>query len=182
MNKIHYTFFILVLLYMNSCSPKVVEFVNDDMDFSDYKTYRLVNYKSDDKEFSSQGSEYFDRIEGFINDQMKAKEFEYHKGKADLIVRYEVISTVQTESSYNNSNNYNQSQYYTPSSTVEYYKDGLLLIEFLDAKKNKLVWQGSLDIRYPKNKTKTTVLQESIDLIFETYPYMAESNEVVDKG
>jgi len=165
-------------LFIYSCSPKVVEFLNDDMDFSNYETYRLITFKPNERSFSDTGKAYFDSLEFSIRRNMKEKSFQSANSNSDLVVRYEIITTTSGQSVQQN-NYYNQLNYYQPPQATGIYQEGVLLIEFLDRKKKKLVWQASLDIRYPKNKDKVTVIKNAIDKIFSTYPYTAGSNDSI---
>lgn len=172
--------YILLATLVVSCGPaKVVEFLNPEMDYSDYSSYRLINFKSDQKDYSQEGLALFNQIEQEIEINMEIKGFESSNKEPDLIVRYELMSTTTTESQVNSNYYYDPYYYYTPPSRAVNYTDGLLLIEFRDRNKKKLVWQASLDLRYSKKETPEMVLKKSIDRIFETYPYQAGSNQAL---
>lgn len=172
--------YILLIALAVSCGPaKVVEFINPEMDYSDYKSYRLINFKSDNKDYSQEGLSLFSQIEQEIEINMEIKGFEPSHQEPDLIVRYELLSTTTTESQVNSNYYYDPYYRYTPQSRSTNYTDGLLLIEFRDRKKKKLVWQASLDLRYGKKETPEMVIQRSVDRIFQTYPYRANSNQPI---
>lgn len=170
------TVWFIVLLYIQSCAPtKVVKFLNDELDYSQYHTYRLIHYKSDDKSFSSEGIAFYTEIETAIDQNMAAKGYQT-ADRADLIARYEIISTTVTESNSRNSDPYGYNTY-TFSRNARKHTEGIVLIELRDRKQKKLVWQGSLDLKYTARDEANLTVLESINQIFETYPYQAGSND-----
>lgn len=173
--------FALCFTFQNCSSPKVVRFVNDELDFSQYQTFRLINYKSDDKSYDAEGLAFFTHVEEAIVQNMTGKGYE-KAPKADLTARYEIVSTTITETNRNyDPYRYNRSLYYPTSNPWNDIKrtEAVILIELRDRKQKKLVWQGSLDLRYSKKTDPKVTLTESIDRIFTTYPYQAGSNEPV---
>lgn len=175
------TYIFIILLLLQTCAPaKVVKFLNDELDYSQYKTYRLINYKSDDKSYDEEGLAFFTHVENAINKNMTDKGY-LARDKPDLITRYEIVSTTTTESNNRNYDPYGyNNRYYTPSGWNSVKRtEGVILIEIRDRKKKKLVWQGSLDLKYSKKTEPQVTLSESIDRIFTTYPYSAGSNEKV---
>ncbi|UXX78939.1 DUF4136 domain-containing protein [Reichenbachiella carrageenanivorans] len=177
--KVVYWFIILLLI--SSCStPKVIKYLNDELDYSQYHTYRLINYKSDDKSYSQEGLAFFTQVEEAITQNMTAKGYE-KANKPDLIARYEIISTTASSSNSNN-NYYDPYSYYQPYYAPTFYEtskftEGVILIELRDRKQKKLVWQGSLDLKYTKRIEAHLAILESINKIFKTYPYLAGANE-----
>lgn len=167
----------LILLLFQSCAPpKVVKFLNSELDYSQYHTYRLINYKSDDKSYAVEGQAFYDEIENGIKQNMSAKGYQ-PLDRPDLIARYEIVSTTATETNNRNYDPYGYNYYIPP--TTKNYTEGIVLIELRDRKQKKLVWQGSLDLKYTmKGEAKLTLL-EAINRIFESYPYKAGSNERV---
>ncbi|MCV9386455.1 DUF4136 domain-containing protein [Reichenbachiella ulvae] len=173
---------IILITLASTCGPaKVIEFVNSDMDFSDYKSYRLINFKSENKDYSQEGLHLFDQIEKEIELNMKLKNFTSDRNNPDLIVRYELMSTTTTETQRNYNYYYDPYYYYTPPAQSKNYTDAILLIEFRDKSRKKLVWQASLDLRFGKKTTADLAIKQAVDRIFETYPYEAGSNEKIVK-
>lgn len=171
---------ILCLLSFGCSTPKVVKYLDSDLDFSQYQTYRLINYKSEDKSYDEEGLALFMQIEEAINNNMQEKGYE-PTSKADLVARYEIVSTTATENNRGyDPYGYNRS-YYDPYRTWNNrkYIEGVILIELRDKKRKKLVWQGSLDLKYAKKEEPKETLTKAINHIFDTYPYRAGSNEVI---
>lgn len=172
------TYLFIILLFFQTCAPpKVVKFLNDELDYSRYNTYKLINYKSDDKSYDEEGLAFFNHVEESINQNMKNKGYSTHS-KPDLIARYEIVSTTTTESNNRTYDPYSyNNRYYNPGWNAQKRTEGVILIELRDRKRKKLVWQGSLDLKYAKKVEPSVTLSESIDRIFTTYPYQAGSNE-----
>lgn len=179
-------FFIIALALICCSKPaRVIQFTNENMNFSDYQTYRLINYKSDDKSFSEKGMAVFNAIEAAIDTNMVRKNYAY-ADEPDMIVRYEIISTIETQSNstWNNRNDpyFYNNYYYDPNRFYDNsrkFTEGVLLIEFRDKKKKKLIWQGSQDFKLSKKETPIQTAQNSVNYIFETYRYTAGSNELI---
>lgn len=165
-----------ILCFIQSCAPpKVIKFLNSELDFSQYQTYRLIHYKSDDKSFAAEGMAFYSEIENGIRQNMLAKGYEPVE-RPDLIARYEIVSTTATETRNQNYDPYGYN-YYIPPATKK-YTEGIVLIELRDRKQKKLVWQASLDLKYNMRGEAKLTLLESINRIFETYPYEAGSNQI----
>jgi len=171
------------LVLSNCAQPGVIQFLNDNLDFSNYETYRLINYKSADKSFSKDGMIIFTGLESAIDSNMVNRNYRLAE-KPDIIVRYEIISSIETESSGPYYDPYLQNRYYyspPPSyNNTKKLAQGILLIEFRDKKKKKLIWQGSLDLKFSKKTTPLEVVTLAVERIFTTYPYVSGSNEKVD--
>ena len=171
-------YWVLFIIIITSCSSSnVIKFLNTELDYSKYLTYRLIYYKSDDKSFSTEGQSLYTEIEKAIDQNMKDKKYVFAE-KPDLIARYEIISTTATESNSSYYDPYGYNSYYTPRSTRK-YTEGIVLIELRDRKQKKLVWQGSLDLNSSRRRDVETSIFDSINEIFESYPYEAGSNEPV---
>ncbi|UXP31613.1 DUF4136 domain-containing protein [Reichenbachiella agarivorans] len=164
--------YILLITLVSSCAgTKVIEFVNNDLDFEEYKTYRIVNVQTDNKTYSEEGHALFANIEDEIRLNMELRGFVEHTNAPDLIVGYKMSSVTTVDSPRQSV--YKDTYYYTEPPKTNYHHEGLMLIEFRDRHKEKLVWQASLDWKHSPKNTPDTILKTSIDKIFETYPYKA---------
>ncbi|MFY0627390.1 MAG: DUF4136 domain-containing protein [Reichenbachiella sp.] len=172
----------LALINCFSCATtKTISFINDDMDLRDYETFKLITVNTDDENFSVSGMVFFSELEKAIYRNMDKRLFD-KSNKPDIIVRYELVSNQRTESS-RNMNYYSPYSYYTPSPTVvRNYTEGILIIEFRDRKKKKLVWQGSLDLEYTRGDDPDDVIVDAVNEIFTTYPYQAGSYNEINLG
>jgi len=183
MNRIQYLLpAILLAIILSSCAPpRVIQFLNENLDFSEYQTYRMINYKSNDKSFSVTGSAIFNRLETAIDSNLTVRNYQM-ADEPDIVVRYEIISTIETQTNNQRYDPYNSSSYYfSPpynyNNNAKKITQGVLLIEFRDKKKKKLIWQGSLDLKFSKKSTPADVITAAVDRIFTTYPYQAGNND-----
>lgn len=177
--KIKYELIIIGMLAFACSTPKVIKYLDADLDYSAYHTYRLINYKSDDKSYDEEGLALFNQIEQSINQNLQDKGYK-PASKADLVARYEIVSTTTTENRGYDPYAFNRA-YYDPYNTWNNQKriEGVILIELRDKKRKKLVWQGSLDLKYAKKEDPKETLTKAINHIFATYPYRAGSNEII---
>lgn len=171
-----------------SCSASnVIQYLDEEANFKDYNTFKIINYKNDNKQYSSEGNAFVDSIEFYIESQMRHRTYEVAV-KPDLMVRYELISGVESEVDYSNSNYYGNRVYANPFYNPYFYGpretrhiEGILLLEIKERKTKKLVWQGSLDLKYSKKKKDSNLglMRDAIVQIFETYPYMAGDSKPI---
>ena len=175
-------------IFLVACSASnVIQYLDEEANFKDYHSFKIINYKNDNKAYSAEGNAFVDSVEFYINGQMKHRAYE-EAVRPDLMVRYELISGVESEVDYGNSNFYGGRTFYSPFYDPYYYGpretrhiEGILLLEIKERKTKKLVWQGSLDLKYSKKKKDSNLglMQDAIITIFETYPYMAGKSEPI---
>lgn len=165
--------FLLIVLLLFSCSPKIVSYVNSSSSFESYNTYRLVSARLDSKNVAPENTLVFDLIKEKIKDEMNVRGYVLSNVLPDLTMRYEIASSTRVES--NNSGIMNP---YGPpmsfSSRMIY--ESVLLIELFNSQK-KLVWQGSYDLgQERKEKRIERAIEKAVGYIFTTYPYKAGSS------
>jgi hypothetical protein len=193
MNKVivKYLLSLLIISGLISCATQqnVVSFTNDDANFKKFQSYNIVNYKKGEQKYSLQGELFVKKIEAGITDEMLKKNYE-KSTNPDIIVRYEVISSVNVETnnsnnpqfnSYGRTNQYNQYNPYDRSNNAtSKVIEGVLLIELKDRETKKLIWQASLDLKYSKNKNnEVDMLSNAIQMIFNKYHYEAGSDKPI---
>jgi hypothetical protein len=181
-------FFLIITTILAACSAsKVVIYLDEESNFKNYHTFTIVNYKNENKEYSTEGNAFVDSVEFYIDNEMKLKGYK-EESKSDLLVRYELISGVESEADYSNSNYYGGRPYYIPFYDPYYYGprasrhiEGILLLEIKGRKSKKLVWQGSMDLKYSKKKKDSNLglMHDAIAQIFETYPYQAGTSKPI---
>ncbi|MFY0652048.1 MAG: DUF4136 domain-containing protein [Cyclobacteriaceae bacterium] len=182
----HILLFCVGFIAASCSSSRVVQYINTEASFKNFNTYKIINFKTDNKEYSAEGNAFIDSVEYYISREMQMKG--YNTGpKSDLLVRYELISGVESEVNYNNNGYYGGGfgRYaYSPFYDPYYYGprtsrhiEGVLLLEIKERKNRKLVWQGSMDLKYSKKKNDNNMelMKDAIIQIFETYKYQAGS-------
>lgn len=159
-----------------SCSPKVVHFTNEKSNFNQYSTYGIVNLKITKTPSSNTGDPQIKAIEDEINAQMHRRGYTVAQSPT-LIVRYEYVSKQITK---NNRNNYYGNPYASPSSNYNATTDeSALIIEIVDPKIKKSIWQASIDLK-SKNKKKSQLdnLKSNVKILFNTYLHRANTSEI----
>ncbi len=164
---------LLTVILFSSCTPKIVHYLNDEAKFKDLNTYRLVNIKIDKDNLSAAAAQFLNQIESRIHYQMENKRsYEASNINPDLILRYEFISN--TNAQFTQTNNL---FFQFPSNNFQIIYESVILLELLQ--NNKLVWQGSFDMRQSGRKEKINQrINNAIDWIFTTYPHQAGNSEI----
>jgi hypothetical protein len=163
-----------VVLFLG-CSPKVVHFTNENSTFNQYNTFGIVNIKITKTPSSNTGDPQIKAIEDEINAQMIRRGYTVAQSPS-LIVRYEYISKQITK---NNSNNYYGNPYASPSSNFNVTSnESALIIEIVDPKVKKSIWQASIDLK-SKNKKQSQLdnLKNNVGILFNTYLHRANTSE-----
>jgi hypothetical protein len=181
---------VLLGLIMSRCSgPKVIAFIGNDPDFGTYYTYR-VQHPSEPEA----GDENFEaaiiKIEDAIGRPMMDRGYEPAE-VSDIVVTYNLILDNKTDyrvDNMNRYNRYNQYSYYQNPYSYPYwferddYTEGTLLVELREGLSNKLIWQGSLDMKYNKSssskkKKRNDPVENAFEMIFAEYYYVAGNSE-----
>ncbi|WP_109830362.1 DUF4136 domain-containing protein [Reichenbachiella versicolor] len=170
--------YILPFLILLGCkpSPRVIHYLNNELSFGEYSTYKLIALETENPNIPIQALVFYNQIEKGIIDNMDKKGFEVIK-RPDLLVRYEFIGSQRTETQSVNA--YNPYSSYRPMYYSKFIKEGILIIEFRDWKKKKLVWQGSIDLSF-EDDSPSNLAYDAVQSIMETYPYLAGSDEPID--
>ena len=168
--------FLCTLLILSSCSsPKVVSFYNEQVDFSKYTTFEIINPANPDDKISDRNIQSDENIENAIRKEMNFRGYRAEVN-SNLWVFYRVILDNRSDVHIND---YSLATRTFPYATVNTYnyKEGILMIEMKDSGTRKTIWQGSLDLKIGSRKTNTDALQEAMRLIFEDYPFRAGKGE-----
>lgn len=168
-------FVVFGLMLVVGCStPKVVSHQTPGADLKAYTTFGVVA----GQKFSKEDISTRDQMEDAIIHEMESRGYEYSLDYG-LKVSYQIILSTQTDArtDYQSYPYYGRSYLYE-TVDVRYYKAGILLLEMRDTKTNKIVWQGSIDMKQNQNSKKRLNLAEFTALIFSTYPIPSESLEV----
>jgi hypothetical protein len=148
------SFVALPMIWMSwSCGPslKITSDYDRNTDFSGYKTFAIYN-EPESPVFVSQLNH--DRILHAVTAEMTGKGFQQTDGDPDLLVN--PISIVKNKES---------------AGLVRQYKVGSLIIDVVDAKTKKLLWQGvgnskiDTDVRDPEQR-----IRQAINKIMADFP------------
>jgi len=158
---------------------KVSSDYDKSVDFNQYKTFSLYH---DEKSSTAISQLNQDRVVNAIRSEMVKRGFTESSSSPDLLVNSVAIFK-DKQSVTANTNYYGYGGYYRPyyggmgmtSSTTSYsvdnYKDGSLIIDVVDAKTNKLIWQGTGNKEIDKPaKDPDTAIPKAISSIMSSFP------------
>jgi hypothetical protein len=159
---------VIVLLVLSGCAPKALTYLNEEgVKFQNFQTYRIINTKLDRTNLSKEGREIIDIVEASLREKMKDRGYEESNLGPDLILRYDISTNRQTESSRN------YSPYGAPV-TSRSYLESLIIVDLTDAKREKMFWQGSYDLKQQsKQLKKEQATEDAISEIYYSFPYRA---------
>ena len=168
------------MVAMSACAPslKVSTDFDHAADFAAYKTFGVFNLKS----IGSVSELNAGRIVNAINMEMEAKGYKPVASNPDLMINAVTILKEKQQVS-STTNYYGYGGMYRPygywgapmtgytSVNTYTYKDGSLVIDIVDAKTNKMIWQGtgnSTIDKAPKNPDE--LIKSAVHKIMEEYP------------
>jgi hypothetical protein len=183
MKKLFRNLFIaLPVVLAVSCKPtlKVSSDYDRSANFSSYKTFSLY-YLFTSRTISELNEE---RIWNAIRSEMITKGYVEDNGNPDIVVN--ALSTLQNKKYVTaHSDAYGYGGYYRPyayrggpvmlSSATTFaasnYKEGTLIIDVIDAKTEKLVWQGTGNAEFEKKpKNPDEVISKAVSKILADLP------------
>ena len=166
---------LILILATSACNPRVISFVNSKAKFGSYETYRLVSAKTESQNVKPENNQIFDLIKQNIHDQMEKRDYKLSNISPDLTLRYEVSSNTRVE--INNATQTNPYYLQQPVTSRTIYQS-ILLLELYDTR-NKLVWQGSYDLKQEKKEKKVAqTIERAVNYIYTSYPYRAKSSRM----
>ncbi len=160
------------LVLLVSCgSIKVVSYQTPNTDFSKFSSYNI----NSNENFSAKNMEEKDKLEGAIINEMDSRGFLFAQ-KPDIQIDYQIILGSETRVSNDRQIFPYYGNYYRFNTiNVDRYNEGILLVE---ARQNKkILWQGSLDLKYNSRSKKRKDIAELIGLLFDEFPVMKPGAE-----
>jgi hypothetical protein len=163
---------ILTMVLIVSCGPTLRVSCDYDrsVDFSSYKTFGVYNLTTT----FNVNQLNAERIWNSVRTEMTKKGYAENKNSPDLMVN--VVSVLQEKKYISATNN----GWYKPynswaSGNIAFqaydYKDGSLIIDVVDIKANRLVWEGKGNaeiIKQPKNPDE--VISDAVAKIMDAFP------------
>ncbi len=157
----------IVFFIISSCAPKSVTYLNEEVGFQNFNTYRIFNTRLDRTNLSKEGRDILDLLEITIRGKMKERGYQESNLSPDLILRYEIVTNRRVKSS---SNTYP----FTPTVSTRTYMESIILLDLADANKKKMFWQSSYDLSLQTKELKREqATEDAISEIFYSYPYRA---------
>ena len=179
--------FFLAVIFFVSCSPKFkiqsdTPFPGDFQNYHSFKFFNPSNMPSSNFSFEEADQKV---IFDAVSDEMKARGY-ISIQEADLIIKIQggTKSTIEIQNDNTfypyNDPYYNYDRYgrrypdYYNRPRDESKKESSIIIDIIDIKKDKIVWQGVAIGSIGKNETLTEIkIREAITYIFMQYPYTA---------
>jgi len=186
---------LLFILLVSSCNTwKFVSEYDHDADFSSYKTFGLLNWeRHNDDQVSKQTKKY---ILMSIKSEMESRGYIYQENNADLQVSVFIIISEETSYSAYSDHYAGYSGYGSigvgvgvgsggasvgvvgygmpgmyPYTAVKHdYDVGTFVVDLLDPKKKRTVWQGLASGRLGNEAAKESKVQKDVNRLFQTFP------------
>lgn len=171
-------FYLLFTLLLPACkNSKVISFNNPELINRDYLSYKFVTEEPDSLLFDERSvlRELHDGIEA----QMALRDLTSVSENSDLLLRYKLFSNrnvSQVAYRRNDGSIFRNRTFANPNFIDFSYRnltESILLIDIFDIKREKLVWQGSLDLNVPayKNKRGKELIKDAVVEIFDSFQY-----------
>lgn len=171
-----------LVLLLGACSPamRVTSDFDQNVNFSQYKTFNFYNLKTS----GSVSQLNAERIADAIRAELVAKGMQEVNSNPDLMVN--AVTIVKEKQQVSATTNYygygglyrpygywggmGMGSGYTTVNTYD-YKDGSLTIDIVDAKTNKMVWQGTGNKEIDKSpKDPDAAIKEGVKGILANFP------------
>jgi len=162
----------LVLAALVGCSPISVKTDYDhEVDFAKYKSFKWMPHSEKGGRGTVRENSLLDkRIRQAVERELAAKGYEMiETGRADVFLAYHVgvrqrvdVSTVPY--------GYWRGRFHGRAAYVDRYKEGTLIIDFVDPELKQLVWRGAATGVIGSMEESEEHINESVAKIFEKYP------------
>ncbi|MGV0831894.1 DUF4136 domain-containing protein [Empedobacter brevis] len=171
MKIIHFTFIILLSLFVTSCGTVQVSTDYDrSTNFATYKTYSFHQKGLDKLKVNDLDK---NRLIKAIDTQMATKGFTKVNSDADLVINL-LTSSKEQISVNNNAWGYGPYGYYGGfygGNSVSSYQAGTIVIDIIDDKRNILIWQGvGSDLNLSNISAKAERIPKAIAEILSKFP------------
>ncbi len=170
-------FLLATSVWIGACSSysNVKTQRDEDADFQTYKTYNFMDVELEGAVSDSSNSMVMSEIKQAIAREMNNRGYKLY-GKPDMtinigLVVQEKAQTRQTD--IREAPRYiGQRRYSWKSETVEVgrYKEGTLMVDVVDAKANKLIWQATGSTVLNKLSRQPENIDRAVAKLFEKFP------------
>ena len=160
-----------------SCSPiyGVSYDYNENANFTCMRTYDWLAINVNEKK-ETIDSISLRRIRNAVHHQLESKGMEVSSENPDFLIAVYLRSKERlTVVNYGGLQVYPYNAYgpYWGTPTIRQYEEGTLLLDFVDAKSNQLVWRGSAKSNLDSATTpekRETIINEAVERILENFP------------
>jgi len=165
--KFHIVIVMFIFILLSNCSSvKVVSHQTPGMNVYDFMTFSIHSNEN----LSSSNLRAKDQIEGAILKEMELRGYEFSQ-EHEILVYYRIILGTDTDvRSDRQLVPYYGRVYNFNTVSVDRYNTGVLLIEIKKSSNNRIIWQGSIDLKTNSRSRKPLALEELISLIYQQFP------------
>lgn len=165
---------IIVICFITACSNEIQ--VHRDFDRST-EIHRRTTYSwLDKKEIESRNNplvynELNDkRIKNAVDVQLEKKGYRFKSEGSELIVHYHIVIDNKT-AIYTDPQGYYYNNYWSMKRVDVYrYREGTLIIDFMDSRNCELIWRGWATSIMDNDEISETRIRHAIEKIFEQFP------------
>jgi hypothetical protein len=172
-------------LFFCACAPafktKGVQLI-DGADLQQYHTYDFYQITAQGDTSHISFNIRSDVMKNAVISEMNKRGFKKVTANPDLLINIGIVSKNQIQ---NKTSNFNQSgpyylgqpnyQWKTSDQEIGRYKDGTATMRLVDAKQNKLVWQGSVQGIVPDRELQLEdAIKQAIVKLFTKFPVQAK--------
>ena len=169
MKTIHIITICLTALFFASCSSvRVTSDYKEGTAFKGFTSYEIV---SPDNLSGQVTPAHKMQIEKAIRLEMNNRQFQEASSETDLSVSYFVfVNTVRDYDNYVSLYGNRRWGYAMVQTTVREYKEGTLIVDIIDNKKQEVIWHGAAtDIVKKGMKNVDGKINEAVQAIFDKY-------------
>lgn len=174
------------LVLLTSCASVANIEKDETINFSNYKSYAWVDEKQDSISYKPSGIQE-QNLHAAVGNQLAKAEWKEGKNSPDILLKHDLLVEKTIKESRNPvySRSYTRPYYnpyshrwnylYYPSQLMGYdsrqyqVKEGTLTITMIDAKTDKVVWQGWTTDELKSNNLTSKELESSVKNIFRKF-------------
>jgi hypothetical protein len=156
--------------------------LTDGIDFNQYHTYDFYQITAQGDTSHVSFNIRTNVIKNAVSNEMNKRGFKKVTANPDLLINIGIVSKSQIQ---NKTSNFGQGgpyymgqpnyQWKTSDQEIGRYKDGTATMHLVDAKQNKLVWQGSVQGIVPDRELQLeAAIQQAIEKLFTKFPVQAK--------
>ncbi len=154
------------------CSPISVKTDYDrEVDFKKYQTFKWMPHSEKGGRSAVRENSLLDkRIKRAVDRELKAKGYDViESGPPDVLLAYHVAVRERVDVS-TVGYGYWRGRFHGRTAYIERYKEGTLVIDFVDPQLKQLVWRGAATGVIGSMEESEERINESVTKIFEKYP------------
>jgi len=174
-------------LFSGCSGSKVITMTGPNAKFENYITYRIDHPPYPEDSLNNKAVQMKVKIDKIISTHLNSRGYSQTE-QADLVISYKLIldNKVDYDQNYSYSRNRHNPYYFGYGYQDPYYfnerayTEGTLLVEIREDYGNRVVWDGSLDLKYNQSKNKKTdPIANAFEMIFAEYYYVSGKHDPV---